>query len=114
MRALKQDTCLCLGGTMTNTFIPTLSRYPLYCVWIKTGNPARPLDCVWIDPELRSFVNVEAVSPIRATNDEGEPETSADPLLAKGLFAPQSPILPVGRKQLKVKACSAIKQLSWV
>jgi hypothetical protein len=22
---------------MTNTFIPTLGRQPLYCVWIKTG-----------------------------------------------------------------------------
>jgi hypothetical protein len=40
---------------MTNTFIPTLSPHPLYCVWIKTGNPARPLECVWIDPQLRSF-----------------------------------------------------------
>jgi hypothetical protein len=40
---------------MTNTFIPTLSPQPLYCVWIKTGNPSRPLECVWIDPQLRSF-----------------------------------------------------------
>jgi hypothetical protein len=99
---------------MTNTFIPTLSRYPLYCVWIKTGNPAHPLDRVWIDPKLRSFVNVETASPIRATNDESEPETSADPLLGKGLFAAQSSIAPVRRKQLKVKAYSAMKKLSWV
>jgi hypothetical protein len=63
---------------MTNTFIPTLSRHPLYCVWIETGNPAHPLDRVWIDPELRSFVNVETVLPIRATV-ESEPETSAEP-----------------------------------
>jgi hypothetical protein len=99
---------------MTNSFIPTLSRYPLYCVWIETGNPSHPLDCVWIDPELRSFVNLETASPIRATNDESEPESSADPLLGKGIFAPQSSIAPVGRKLLNVKAYSAIKKLSWV
>jgi hypothetical protein len=40
---------------MTNIFIPTLRPQPLYCVWIKTGNPRRPLECVWIDPQLRSF-----------------------------------------------------------
>jgi hypothetical protein len=40
---------------MTNTFIPTLARNPLYCVWIKTEDRARPIACVWIDPELRSF-----------------------------------------------------------
>jgi hypothetical protein len=39
---------------MTNTFIPTLSRHPLYCVCSKNGNPTRPLACVWIDPQLRS------------------------------------------------------------
>jgi len=58
---------------MTNTFIPTLSRNPMYCVWIKTGNPAHPLDRVWIDPELRSFVNVEIAVPIREANNECEP-----------------------------------------
>ena len=66
---------------MTNTFIPTLSRQPLYCVWIETGNPAHPLDRVWIDPELRSFVNAETAAPNRATNDECEPEAPAIPLL---------------------------------
>jgi hypothetical protein len=50
---------------MTNTFIPTLSRRPLYCVWIETGNPTHPLDRVWIDPELRSFVDVEIAAPNR-------------------------------------------------
>jgi hypothetical protein len=98
---------------MTNTFIPTLSRNPLYCVWIETGNPARPLDCAWIDPELRSFVNVETASSIRATN-ESEPETSPDPLLGKGLFAAQSSITPIRRGEMQVKACSAMKRLSWV
>jgi hypothetical protein len=65
---------------MTHTFIPTLSRNPLYCVWIETGNPAHPLDRVWIDPELRSFVDVEKAAPIHATNDECELEASAEPL----------------------------------
>jgi hypothetical protein len=59
---------------MTNTFIPTLGRNPLYCVWIETGNPARPLDRIWIDPELRSFVEAETATPIHATNDECESE----------------------------------------
>ena len=99
---------------MTNTFIPTLSRRPLYCVWIETGNPAHPLDRVWIDPELRSFVDVEIAAPIRATNDECEPEAPAEPLPEKGLFAGQLSITPVRRKEMKVKACSAMKRLSWV
>jgi hypothetical protein len=68
---------------MTNTFIPTLSRQPLSCVWIETENPAHPLDRVWIDPELRSFVDVE-MAPTRATNDENEPEASAEPVPQRG------------------------------
>lgn len=32
---------------MTNTFTPTL-RNPLYCVWIKTGEPSEPLQLVWM------------------------------------------------------------------
>jgi hypothetical protein len=40
---------------MTNNFIPTLPRHTLYCVWIRTGDLSRPLECVWIDPEFRSF-----------------------------------------------------------
>ena len=81
---------------MTNTFIPTLSRNPMYCVWIKTGNPAHPLDRVWIDPELRSFVNVEIAVPIRKTNNECEPETPAEPVAKKGLFAGQLSIRQSG------------------
>ena len=72
---------------MTNTFIPTLGRNPLYCVWIETGNPAHPLDRVWIDPELRSFVNVERAAPARATSDESEPEALSEALPRKGLLA---------------------------
>ncbi|HWO38674.1 MAG TPA: TonB-dependent receptor, partial [Candidatus Acidoferrum sp.] len=98
---------------MTNTFIPTLSRQPLYCVWIETGNPAHPLDRVWIDPELRSFVDVK-ITPTRATNDEREPKVSAGPLPEKGLFAGQLFITPGRRKEMEGKACSAMKRLSWV
>jgi len=99
---------------MTNTFIPTLSRNPLYCVWIETGNPAHPLDRVWIDPEIRSFVDVKTATPIRAANDECQPETPAEPFPREGLFAGQLFMSPFRRKEIKVKACSAIKRLSWV
>jgi hypothetical protein len=82
---------------MTNTFIPTLSCQPLYCVWIETGNPAHPLDRVWIDPELRSFVDVK-ITPTRATNDEPEPEASSEPLPAKGLSPGSCPTTQSGGK----------------
>src|SRR3984957_5082149 len=98
---------------MTNTFVPTLRRNPLFCVWIETGNPAHPLDRVWIDPELRSFVDVK-ITPTRATNDEPEPEASAGPFPEKGLFAGLLLITPVRRKEMKGKAYSAMKGLSWV
>jgi hypothetical protein len=114
MRAPKQDTCLYREEAMTNTFIPTLSRNPLYCVWIETGNPARPLDRVWIDPELRSFVDVETAAPIHATNGECEPEALAETLPPEGLFAGQLSILAVRREETKVKAGSVMKRLSWV
>jgi hypothetical protein len=59
---------------MTNIFIPTLGRQPLYCVWIKTENPSRPIACVWIDPQLRSFQfsdsEVERTSATRARTKE--------------------------------------------
>ena len=99
---------------MTNTFIATLKRLPLYCVWIETGNRAHPLDRVWIDPELRSFVNVEIAAPIRTTNDECAPEAQAEPLPEKGLFVAQLSIPAVRRKEMKLKTCSAMKRLSWV
>jgi hypothetical protein len=99
---------------MTNTFIPTLSRNPLYCVWIETGNPAHPLDRVWIDPELRSFVDVEIAAAIHATNDECEPEALAEALPPEGPFAGQLSILAVRREEIKVKAGSVMKRLSWV
>src|ERR1700680_1576071 len=55
---------------MTNTFIPTLSPQPLYCVWVKTGNPSRPLECVWIDPQLRSFqsFDIEGTTELRTSS----------------------------------------------
>jgi hypothetical protein len=68
---------------MQNTFIPTFRPQLLYCVWIKTGNPAHPLDRVWIDRELRNlqFLSVGSPAPIRAKNEECEPEAlgSASP-----------------------------------
>lgn len=34
---------------------PVLRAAPLSCVWIRTGNPARPLACRWIvDQESRA------------------------------------------------------------
>src|ERR1700731_4050742 len=101
---------------MTNTFIPTLSRQPLYSVWIRTGNPEHPLDRVWIDPELRSFhyLNVGTVAPIRATNGECEPDAPAEPFPKEGPFGEQLFRTPVRRKEIKVKPCSAMKRLSLV
>ena len=98
---------------MTNTFIPTLNRNPLYCVWIETGNPAH-LDRVWIDPELRSFVDFEIAAPIRETNKVCEPETPAEPVAKKGLFAGQLSITQIRRQERKSEACFAMKRLSWV
>src|ERR1700675_2649432 len=106
--------CLCWEGTMTNTFIPTLSRQPLYCVWITTGNPAHPLDRVWIDPELRSFVNVEIGTPIRAMNDECESEALAEPFTKGSVFAGQLFIPPAKRVEMRVNTRSAMKRLSWL
>jgi hypothetical protein len=99
---------------MTNTFIPTLNRNPLYCVWIETGNPARPLDRVWIDPELRSFVDVETAAPIHGTNNECEPEAPTESFPKKGLFAGQLFTIPNRREKMKVKSCSAMQRLSWI
>jgi hypothetical protein len=99
---------------MTNTFIPTLNRNPLYCVWIETGNPAHPLDRVWIDPELRSFVDVEIAEPIRETNNECEPEAPAEPAAKKDLFAGQLSTTPIRRQERKIEARLAMRRVSWV
>jgi hypothetical protein len=40
---------------MTNKFISMERLQSLYCIWIETGNPRRPLECLWIDLEIRSF-----------------------------------------------------------
>ena len=99
---------------MTNTFIPTLNRNPLYCVWIETGNPSHPLDRVWVDPELRSLVHAETAAPIPAMNDECEPEAAADPLPGKRFFAVLLSVPPNRRRGLRINLCSAMKRLSWV
>src|ERR1700731_3415342 len=105
--------CLCREGTMTNTLIPTLSRRPLYWVCIETGKATYRLDRVFVGLQGRSFVNVETAAPNRATNDECEPEAPAVPLSRQGLFARQLSITPVRRKEMEVKARSAMR-FSWV
>jgi hypothetical protein len=39
---------------MTNTILtfPIISRSPLSCTWVETGNPNQPLACVWLDRRL--------------------------------------------------------------
>ena len=90
---------------MTSTFIPTLGRHPLYCVWLETGNPSRPLACVWIDPELRTFQfpDVESVASTREKTDEHEPDTLAE------RFIPASQ-----RRDMKTKTRLTLRPLSWV
>ena len=39
---------------MPTHFVPTWRPEPFYCFRVKTGNPRRPLACIWIDPQLRS------------------------------------------------------------
>jgi Ca-activated chloride channel family protein len=58
---------------MMSNFIPTLPRHTLYCVWVTTGDPRRPLECIWIDPEFRSFqlMDVEQTTPTSAKTMRG-------------------------------------------
>jgi hypothetical protein len=101
---------------MTNTLIPTLNRQPLYSVWIKTGNPAHPLDRVWIDPELRSFqfFNPDSSAPVRATNDECEPDAPAEPFPKNSSFTGQLITIPIKREKMKIKPCSVTQRLVWI
>jgi hypothetical protein len=39
--------------------VPTARRSTLSCVWIETGNPARPLACTWISPVQRMLGDCE-------------------------------------------------------
>jgi len=39
-------------ANMILTF-PIISRTPLSCTWVETGNPKQPLACVWLDRRLR-------------------------------------------------------------
>jgi hypothetical protein len=41
---------------MTNTILtfPIITRSPLSCTWVETGNPNQPLTCIWLDRRLRS------------------------------------------------------------
>lgn len=113
--ALKEDMCLRRERTMTNAFIPTLNRQPLYCVWIKTGNPSRPLACVWIDPQLRSFQlpNTGSAAPTRVNTDEHEREALVERCPEKGVFAKHICIPASQQKDMKAKTRLAMKPLSW-
>jgi hypothetical protein len=67
------------GEDMTNKFIPMERLQSLYCIWIKTGNPRQPLECLWIDLEVRSFqvasfANSESI-PAEADETEGKRTT---------------------------------------
>jgi hypothetical protein len=61
---------------MTNKFNPTKRLQSLYCVWINTGNPRRPLECFWIDSEMRGFQDVSLANnesiPVSACGTEGK------------------------------------------
>jgi hypothetical protein len=72
---------------MTNKFIPTKRHQSLYCVWIKTGNPRQPLDCVWIDPEMRSFQDVSLANNESIPAAAGETESEG----SKGVCRKISP-----------------------
>src|ERR1700693_3942113 len=72
---------------MTNNFIPALPRHALYCVWITTGDSSRPLECVWIDPEFRSFQFMD----IQQTTETGAKAMRGSP---KAVSAEQSDSVP--------------------
>ena len=43
-----------------NIFIvPVVKRNALHCAWIKTGDPAQPLRCVWTHREPRTAAEHE-------------------------------------------------------
>jgi hypothetical protein len=39
--------------------VQTARRSTLSCVWIETGNPARPLACTWISRDQRAIGDCE-------------------------------------------------------
>jgi hypothetical protein len=65
---------------MTTKFISDFSHLGLYCVWIKTGNPRRPLACIWIDPETRTsgLQYVRQPSEPRASRPANKTEACRD------------------------------------
>ena len=93
---------------MTNNFIPALPRHALYCVWIMTGDSRRPLKCVWIDPEFRSF---------QLTNTQQTIATSATTTQrsrAKALYAERRSLVSIPVNELPQEAKGAIRPLSLV
>jgi len=96
------------GRNMTNNFIPALPRHALYCVWIMTGDSRRPLKCVWIDPEFRSF---------QLTNTQQTIATSATTTQrsrAKALYAERRSLVSIPVNELPQEAKGAIRPLSLV
>jgi hypothetical protein len=65
---------------MPTKFISTLPREGLYCVWVATGDPRRPLACIWIDPQMRSyqFESVRSTSAGGVTQTGNESEMCRD------------------------------------
>jgi hypothetical protein len=101
---------------MTNTSIPTLGRHPLYCFWIETGNPAQPLDRVWVDPEFRSFqfLDVEIAAPTLGKFDEDKPQTLGKRFPEKSLSAQRAFLSASERPTMKAKARFGMKPVSWM
>jgi hypothetical protein len=93
---------------MANNFIPTLPRHTLYCVWIMTGDSRRPLECVWIDPEFRSFqfTNTQQTIATRATTTQRS--------RAKALYAEPRSLVSIPVNELPQEAKGAIRPLSLV
>jgi hypothetical protein len=63
---------------MTTKFISNFPQQGLYCIWIPTGNPRRPLACLWIDPEMRSYVLEYVRQPSVSCAKVNEPANKAE------------------------------------
>jgi hypothetical protein len=59
-------------ANMILTF-PIISRSPLSCTWVETGNPNQPLACVWLDRRLRKRDRSSREAGASASLGEKEP-----------------------------------------
>jgi hypothetical protein len=59
---------------MTNKILtfPIISRSPLSCTWVETGNPNQPLACVWLDCRRPKWVRSSREAGASATLGEKE------------------------------------------